>query len=738
MLAVRFRSQESSFAVLLAHSEDAGELVLTGPLAYVHEGEELIVRGRLRCHPRYGERFEVRYVSHPEPTSERAVVAALAAVRHIGPRGAERLYRRYGERTIAEIDADPVRRLRELPGIGRKRLAEAVASWSELRAERALRMFLAEHGLSAAIAARIQRAWGERSIAQLQADPYTLVELPGIGFATADALARALGVAADAPGRIDAALLHALSRAELSGHCYLPRAELQRDALALLALGPAEEAAEPAPWEGAGADLGRRIEALIADGRLVAEPRAPELAIYAREMYDTEQRLAARVRALADARPALGFDGHSGRSPAGGPALSEEQWLAIERALGNRLSILTGGPGTGKTASMRALVAIAQELEAPVRLCAPTGKAARRLASASGEGASTIHRLLEWQPGAGFARNREQPLEQVGLLIVDEASMLSVRLAEALFAAVGEETHVLLIGDSDQLPAIGPGRVLEDMIESGRIPVTRLQRIFRQARRSLIVRAAHAIREGRAPERVPEADAEEVRRDFFFLTRAREQELGEEAIQLACERLPARYGLDPLRDVLVLSPMRRGPVGIDALNAALRERLNPAGEALAGTQLRVGDRVIQTRNDHEHELMNGEIAILSHFDRERSRAHLQLEDGRALTLPFSALATIEPAYAISIHKAQGSQAPVIVVVLARSQRVMLTRNLLYTAVTRAERLCVLLAQPGALELALARRDARRRYTRLAEILASAGEGGATRAVPGGAAPPPPA
>jgi exodeoxyribonuclease V alpha subunit len=721
VLAVRYRSDDGSFAVLYARAEDGRELTLTGPLAYVHEGEELVVRGRLRRHPRYGERFEVRFVSHPEPTSERAVLAALAAVRHIGPRGAERLYRRYGERTIAEIDADPKGRLRELPGIGRKRLVEAVASWEELRAQRTLRMFLAEHGVSAAIAARIQRVWGERSIAQLQADPYSLVDLPGVGFATADALARALGVSFDAPSRIDAAILYALARAELSGHCYLPRAELQREALALLAPAGEHDEDPELLWEGAAEELGARIDALIASGRLVAPLEPPEEAIYASRMYEVERRLAGYVRALADGPPVLDIAGRSAWKEQEGLSLSAEQWLAIERALANRISILTGGPGTGKTASMRALVAIAQVLEAPVRLCAPTGKAARRLAAASAQSATTIHRLLEWQPGSGFARNASAPLEQVGLLIVDEASMLSVRLAEALFAAVGAGTHVLLIGDSDQLPAIGPGRVLEDLIASGQIPVTRLEKIFRQARRSLIVRAAHAIREGKAPERAGSALAgEEVRRDFFFLTRAREEELGEEATRLACERLPARYDLDPLADVLVLAPMRRGPAGIEALNERLREQLNPAGEAIAGTPLRVGDRVIQTRNDHEHELMNGEIAILSHFDRDRSRAHLRLEDDRTLTLPFSALATIEPAYAISIHKAQGSQAPAVVVVLARSARIMLTRNLLYTAITRAERLCVLLAQPGALELALARRDARRRYTRLAEQLTLAG------------------
>jgi exodeoxyribonuclease V alpha subunit len=286
-------------------------------------------------------------------------------------------------------------------------------------------------------------------------------------------------------------------------------------------------------------------------------------------------------------------------------------------------------------------------------------------------------------------------------------------------AAVGPQTHLLLVGDTDQLAAVGPGRVLEDLIASARVPVTALREVFRQAQRSLIVRAAHAINEGREPTVPAGSSSEAIVRDFFFIRREREEEIFAEVVSLACHRLASHFGLDPTIDVQVLTAMRRGRVGIEALNAELRARLNPAGVDVPGSALRVGDRVIQTRNDHEHDFMNGEVARVAHCDRERERVNLLGDDGRALTLPLSALDSVEPAYAISIHKAQGSQAPAIVLALARSQRIMLTRNLLYTGVTRAERVCVLVAQPGALEMALERRDARRRNTRLAELVARA-------------------
>jgi exodeoxyribonuclease V alpha subunit len=292
-----------------------------------------------------------------------------------------------------------------------------------------------------------------------------------------------------------------------------------------------------------------------------------------------------------------------------------------------------------------------------------------------------------------------------------------VRLAEALFAAVGDGTHVLLVGDTDQLAAVGPGRVLEDLIASGRVPVTALSEVFRQARRSLIVRGAHDINRGRRPEPPTAAEEAGTVRDFFLVEREREDRIFAEVVSLACERLASHFGLDPRIDVQVLAPMRRGAVGIEALNAEIRARLNPGGAPVPSSALRLGDRVIQTRNDHEHGFMNGEVALAEHWDGEAERLTLRGDDGRVLRLPLSALDSVEPAYAISIHKAQGSQAPAIVLALARSHRIMLTRNLIYTGVTRAERVCVVVAQRGALELALRRRDARRRYTRLAEMVA---------------------
>jgi exodeoxyribonuclease V alpha subunit len=766
--AILYRAPDGEFAVVEATGETGEEVVLTGPIAYLHEGERLQVAGRWQEHPRHGMRLRVMQARHAEPTSSAGLLAALGAVKHVGPRGAAFLYERYGDKTLAVIDRAPRRRLLEIPGIGRARIGEAVRSWEEQRAQRALRMFLASHGLDAAVAARIFRAWGTRSVEQLRTDPYALTAIAGVGFQTADALARALGTAPDAPERIEAGIGHTLAQAELDGHCCLPRAALEERAAALLGLEVAE-----------------RIDELCAAGRLVAEEADHEHGplIYAAEMHALERRLGERVRELVGAAPTLERDEEphaspggvrdgggtrtagdrrtrAGRAPAstGDPggrrraafAPTAEQRLAVRRALGHRLSILTGGPGTGKTTSMRLLVEALARQGAGACLCAPTGKAARRLAAATGEEASTIHRLLEWQPGRGFARGREHPLEGFELLIVDEASMLGVRLAEALFAAVGPEMHVLLVGDSDQLAPIGPGRVLEDLIASTAVPTTALSEIFRQARRSLIVRAAHAINEGRPPlptagsgegsgaeapgdaraaqERraaeprvarrpAEEAPAEEAPiRDFFLITRASEEEVFAEVVSLASERLPAHFSLDPKLDVQVLAPMRRGRVGIEALGGELRTRLNPGGEPLPGSSLRVGDRVIQTRNDYEHDFMNGEVALVQAWDRERERVRLRTDDGRTLVLPPNALDSVEPGYAISIHKAQGSQAPAVVIALARSHRIMLTRNLLYTGVTRAERVCVIVCQPGALELALGRRDARRRYTRLAEMV----------------------
>ncbi len=696
VVAIRYCAPGGDFAVLEALSEAGEEMILTGDLSHLHEGETVGICGQWRQHGRHGRQFHVSQTHLREPTSDLALLSYLASIKHVGRQGAAFLLERHGPEVLRVVDRAPRARLLEVPGIGRGRIPGTVRSWEEQGAQREVRMFLASHGVPTAVAGRIYRAWGSESIERLRTDPYCITSLTGVGFLTADALARALGVPADAPERLRAGLLYTLARAELDGHCYLPIEELYQRASVLLRYDVK-----------AGVGISSEVDSLTcersSDGR--------EL-VYESSMHRVESSLARSVSDLIQGRPTLQCK-RVERPKKGGFLPTDDQWHAVTVALEHRLSILTGGPGTGKTMSMRVLVDVLAAEQRSVRLCAPTGKAARRLAAATGESASTIHRLLEWTPEDGFSRERKRPISGADVLIVDEASMLSVRLAEALFSAVGPRTHVLLVGDVDQLAPVGPGRVLEDLIASGRVPVTSLHEIFRQAARSLIVRAAHAINRGEPP---PLSGGEDTIRDFFFIRCEGPEAIFDEVVSLASGRLADHYGLDPGIEIQVLAPMRRGAAGIDAINTELRARLNPAGKAIPGSALRVGDRVIQTRNDHEHELMNGEVGLLVEHLPERERVRLITDDGRQLTLPIGALETLQLAYAISIHKSQGSQAPAIVVPLTRTHGIMLTRNLLYTAVTRSERVCVVVGEPQALQIALSRRDARARYTRLTELV----------------------
>lgn len=704
IVAVRWRAQDGGFAVVAALGDDGEEVVFTGALAHLHEGDVVEVDGTWREHPRFGRQLHVERTRIGAPASEDGLKALLAAVKHVGPRGAQWLLDQHGADVLEIVDRDPGSRLREVPGIGRARIRAAVASWQEQAGGRALRLALAEHGVPDAVAARVLKALGGGALTLLQEEPYALARIDGIGFATADAVARALGTAPDAPQRIDAALHHALRAAEQDGHCFLGRDEVVVRAVRLLDLPPATVAARVGDAE------------LVLDGERVLEPR----------MDRTERALAERVRELAAAPPTLEVDVPA--DPAADPATphppTAAQWRAVHAAAEHRLSILTGLPGTGKTATMRALVDLLRAQKRTVRLCAPTGKAARRLSEATGAEATTIHRLLEWSPGEGFLRDAGDPLTGVDLLVVDEASMLDVRLAAALLDAVGPRTHVLLVGDVDQLAPVGPGRVLEDLIASGAIPATKLTEVFRQAARSLIIRAAHAIDRGDPP---PTRAGDDDIRDFFLIERGSAQEVFDEVVSLATRRLPGHYDLDPVADLQVLVPMHKGPVGIDALNERLREELNPDGRAVKGTPFRLGDRVMQTRNNHERQFYNGEIGVVVAEDPARRKLTLVGDDGRRLTLDTAETGTLRLAYACSVHKMQGSQAPAIVIALARGHAPMLTRNLLYTAVTRSQAACVVVAERGALAQALGRVDASRRNTRLEGLVRrSRGRAGSPR------------
>jgi exodeoxyribonuclease V alpha subunit len=691
---VRWSVPGGDFAVLDAVSDEGDPVVLVGSLAHLHEGESVAVGGGWRCHPRHGWQFDVRRVRILEPVSDHAVRAYLESVKHIGPRAAAMLVERYGPSEVLEaIDRDPERVLRGVPGIGARRLPGAVSSWREQRELRELRLFLDTHGVDAAAAGRIARAFGAGSIARLQREPYAICELDGIGFATADALARALNTPPEAPDRLAAGVLHALTEAQTDGHCHLPHAEL---------IGRTERLL------GGDVDVADAIAVLAARGKVVV---AQDCVAEAR-LHAVELRLAGHVQRLLRDDSALELRGV--RRPSSGPFVpSDDQWRGVTQALEHRLSILTGGPGTGKSATMRALVDLLKARRRSARLCAPTGKAARRLSELTGAEATTIHRLLEWAPGEGFTRGAHHPIEGCDVLIVDEASMLSVHLAEALLAAIGPDTHVLLVGDVDQLAPVGPGRVLEDLLDSHAVVSTRLTEVFRQAARSMIVRAAHAINHGALPPTQPRAD--DVR-DFFVIERAGAAAIFDEICDLAAARLPAHYELDPAADVQVLAPMHKGPLGIEALNGELRVRLNPDGAPIEGTALRVGDKVMQTRNSYEHDLFNGERGVLVHYDDERDRVMFAGEDGRRVSLPSDALETFMLAYSVSVHKSQGSQARAIVVPAFRGHHIMLTRNLLYTAVTRAQEVCVVVGERAALAIAVGRPDARRRHTRLRELV----------------------
>ncbi|MEA2268574.1 MAG: exodeoxyribonuclease alpha subunit [Solirubrobacteraceae bacterium] len=692
--AVRFALDDGDFAVLAGVSDDGEEVVLTGALAHVHAGESVDVAGAWRRHPRHGRQFAVERVRVREPVGEQALLAYLSSIKHVGPRGAAWLLDHHGHETVLDvIDRDPGRALRAVPGIGRARIAAAVRSWEEQGALRAVRLFLEGHGVPAAAAARIYRELGPASIETLRLDPYGVTAVDGIGFATADALARALGTPPDAPARLDAGLRHALGQAEQDGHCHLPRAELVDRARRLL-----------------GADPSDRLDALAAAGDLAVEGDVVADPV----MQAIERRLARSAGELARSAPALRLRDAPDRPATGGFVPTDAQWQAVLNAVEHRLSILTGLPGTGKTQTMRSLVDLLRAQRRTVRLCAPTGKAARRLGELTGAEASTIHRLLEFVPGEGFARGPSDPIPGLDMLIVDEASMLSVRLADALLGAVGPRTHVLLVGDVDQLAPVGPGRVLEDLIESGAVPTVRLTEIFRQAARSLIIRAAHAINRGEAPPTV--AGADDVR-DFFWIERADPAAIFADVCDIAVRRLPATYGLDPAREILVLSPMHRGPLGIDAFNTELRHRLNADGTPVPGLAFRVNDRFVQRKNDHEHQLMNGETGVVLDGDDERERLILQCDDGRLLRLPYGACHTLELGYCLSIHRAQGSQNRAVVMALSSSHAVMLTRNLVYTGLTRAQELAVIVGDRRAMALALPRTDAARRHTRLTELVA---------------------
>ncbi|MGH2973633.1 MAG: SF1B family DNA helicase RecD2 [Solirubrobacterales bacterium] len=690
VLGVIFCAEGDGYAVLEVQDAESGEeFALVGPVAHLGVGDRAEVSGEWQTHARYGRQLRAQGALPLDPADREGQIAYLTSLRHIGQARAERLVDEHGEGVLGAIAANPHAVFSSLRGVSADQAVAATESWQASRAIRDLHVRLAPHGL-AHLAAPIHARFGESSMAILHEDPYRLTEVAGVGFARADKIALAADVPPESSRRAQAAAVYALAEAEQQGNSFLPLPELTRRTAKLLGINPDPEVLSEA-------------RGLLIDGERVY-----------RELTHASELAVAETLRLRAAAPAH-LDHDPGDAPPrddSGTELTDEQWSAVRGAFTSRISVLTGGPGVGKTACTRAIVEEAEEASLRIALCAPTGRAARRLEEATGRAAQTIHRLLEWMPGREPAFKPGHPLP-ADLVIVDESSMLNLRLIEVLLAGLAESTHVVFVGDADQLPPIGAGKPFEDLIEAEIAPVVRLTQIFRQAARSMITTAAHEINQGRPPHLTPEEDQDH---DFFFIERTNPERALEAVVEVVSERAPGRFGVDPVREVQVLAPMYRGAVGIDALNEGLQAQLNPRGEPVLGDRFRLGDRLIQTRNSHELGLMNGSIVFLRDDDPDAEEIVVDTDEGSELAIPYGETATLRLAYAISVHKAQGCEVPVIVGVCHRSHSRMLTRPLLYTAITRARRSCVLIGDRAALDSAVRRDEGGGRYSGLAERL----------------------
>src|SRR5713226_6502451 len=710
----RYVSPDSEFAVWAATlgEEREGEVVsLVGPLGHVNPGEQLVCSGAFSKHARHGWRFEVETFHSTLPQSADGVALWLMTrVSGIGRTFARAIVDHFGAEDVFDaLDRDP-ERLREVRtkagrAISRKSVERAITAWRDVATIREVETFLFTHGISAGLAARLVRQYGDDVVALLQQDPYRLTELPRIGFKIADRIARSLGVELDDPQRLRAGLCFVLEQAESDGNTFLTFGELSQNAARLLGVGELEQ------LESAVRSLG--------DGAIVVFEGER---VYRAELWEMECRLGDALGERARTRAAELFE----QPQRPGVQVSDEQWSVVELVRTRPLVLLTGLPGAGKTHTQRVLVEIARRARKRVLLCAPTGKAARRMRDLTGHDAMTIHRALGYSPNeGGFQRDEDSPLsDDYDLVIVDEASMLSLELADALFRGAGD-CHVLLVGDTDQLPPIGAGRVLADLVECGIVSRAHLTAIYRQAARSLIIQSARRINGGEIPflsleeARAALVDAVALDVDFFFISRQGPESMVQAVVELVSERIPARYGLDARTDVMTLVPMRRGPAGLIALNEELERRLNPGERpvVLARTGLRVGSRIVQTKNDYtpDREVMNGEVAFIVGWDQEEGEARLSLDDGeREIVVPVGALETYNLAWTLTVHRAQGSQFPAVVAPWSTAYAAMLSRALLYTAVTRAQRLCVLVGERKAVAIAVAKAEQRRRHSTLAE------------------------
>lgn len=709
---VSFFNPTTGFAVLRVSQEEGAEPVaVVGCVHEVNEGEHVEAWGAWEQDRTWGRQFRAGSLAVVPPASEEGIRRYLSSgmLKGIGPKLADVLVRAFGTDLFDIISDDP-ERLLDLPGIGKRKLASIVASWAEHKAMRDVMVFLQSHGIGAARALKIYRTYGEETVLLVQSDPYRLSrDIQGVGFRTADAIARSMGVAEHDPSRARAGITFALRELSAGGHCRVPEAMLIASAEKLLGI--------PEPL------LGEAITSELEAGRLVTVVAEGSRFFYLEHLWKAELGTAGHIARILDGKlPWGGLDREKALQTAearAGVELSASQRAAVEQALCNKLLVITGGPGVGKTTIIRTLLSVPQVEVLTVLLCAPTGRAAKRLSESAGREGRTIHRLLEFDPHTGdFKRCASNPLD-ADLVIVDEASMIDIVLMQKLLSAISSTAALVLAGDVDQLPPVGPGAVLGDMIRSERVPVVRLTEIFRQARQSMIVLNAHRINAG---EPLLEHRGEELS-DFYFVKCDSVEGIRKRLLQVVAERIPARFGLDPLRDIQVLTPMNKGALGAEALNALLQEGLNGSGRNRIerfGTAWAEGDRAIQMVNNYEREVFNGDIGVVAAIDPDEQLMVVEY-DGRAVEYDFADLDELSPAWAITIHKSQGSEYPAVVIPLSMQHYAMLERNLVYTAVTRGRRLVMVIGDPKALAMAVSNSRSRSRLTGLVECIRSAVE-----------------
>jgi exodeoxyribonuclease V alpha subunit len=701
---ITYENEETGFRVLRVGSLEGegarpGSVPVVGTFQAIGPGTRVRITGDFVVDARHGEQFRAEGLVPLLPSTLEGLTRYLGSglIPGVGPAFARRIVDAFGLESLDVLDHHP-ERLREVHGMGGRRIEQVKRAWSEQRATSGVMTLLQAHGASAQLALRIVKHYGERAAAVVEQSPYRLaLEVRGIGFKTADRLARSLGIAGDHPERVQAGAVHELEALTASGHAYAPRGAFVERAGEMLEVAPAHVEAA--------------LEALWASERVVLEGDR----VYLGFMHRAESELARGIARLAraEAENLTGVDAAlRGFEERSGLTLASLQREAVEAAVSSSLSVITGGPGVGKTTIVRAILDVLERARYEVRLAAPTGRAAKRLVESTGREATTLHRLLEFDPRLRrFQRDADAPLD-ADVVIVDEASMVDVPLAAALVSALGKKARLVVVGDADQLPSVGPGAFLRDLLQSGVARTVRLNEIFRQAERSRIVVNAHRVLAGEIPE---SADKDDEHADFFVIGRRDPEDAQSTVLELVLDRIPKRFGLSPSRDVQVLTPMHRGPAGTIVMNQRLQEALNPSGRVLsqAGGRLRIGDKVMQTRNDHEREVYNGDLGMIDSVDDETGEVLVRFSEHEAV-YEAADLDALVLAYATTIHKSQGSEYPAVVVPLLTTHFIMLSRNLLYTAVTRARRLCVVVADPRALRLALAETRKEDRTTSLVE------------------------